>query len=225
MGRRASMALTESEYIQIKNAILNKAHDNMKIKLLCFFEIMTKTGIRPSEWKYLARAYKENETKMLRVFIPKQSKLNKAVTRTVKLPSIVWQYVSSGEYKIEERGKSWITQKTDQIKRLIIGEKFDRPLCPSDFRATFVTFIKHRGWDIFDAQACTKHANLKSLQHYFKADTDLIVAVYDSLDKDYFDSKNIAILMKRLNVADRENKLLKEKVKILENMLKEGKDV
>ena len=106
-------------------------------------------------------------------------------------------------------------KKTTEIKEIILGTEYDRPLMPHDFRHTFIMMAKHRGWDMFDVKSVTQHASLKSLEQYYQFDTDIINAVYDSLDNDYYDVKNPAKMMKQMNQLKMENSVLKAKVRSL----------
>lgn len=220
MGARKGMALTEVEYIKIK-ASIERAH---RFDLLIYFEIMVKTGIRPSDWSHLAGSYKKHQCQMFEVFIQKQSKLKEGkkpvfVKRFIKLPDMVFKAIQEGTFQLKPYGESWVRQKAQQIQKLIKGEKFYRNISPNDFRHTFVTFCKHRGFDIADVQTVTKHASLDSLMHYFDSDIDLIEQIYDSVNNDRYElMNNPKLLMQLVQRLKAELKYTKAKLKAQEEI-------
>ena len=239
MGKRCGYSLTEQEYIGIKRLLKDRKdlYYFMEVMIKTGIRRSEWKNLAEAADKYKTRSFEilipkqskvsakaKNELRHLKNissthyagnYYKRIEKLEgevKLVKRLIKLPIEVWNAIQSGEYILKPNGHEWVRQKTDQIKKIIKGTKYDRPLSPHDFRHTFIMFAKHRGWDIFDVQSTTKHASIDSLIKYYASDTDTIEAVYDSMEKDYYDITNIPKLLKRMNMLEQENKLLKEKL-------------
>ena len=119
MGKRKGMALSEAEFIGIKNLIKIKCNDKKANELLNFINIMVKTGIRRAEWHILANAYNKYLTRSFEIIIPKQTKKNKMVKRLIKIPILKYFQI----YKMENINLNHLkqiecTKKLLKLKKL-----------------------------------------------------------------------------------------------------------
>lgn len=211
MGARPSFALTEHEVIKLRNHLSELNND-----LIYYYELLIKTGIRISEFKYLAQSWNKEKKNWLVIFIPKQSNRkgsNNIIQRTIKLPTLVFKALMNNDFELQELNEEAVKYIVNRIQKEALKCDISRKISGHDFRATFINMLKHRGFDIFDVKSITGHSNLRSLEIYFSRDTDVIEQGYDSLELDAYDTKHPKLLLKEINKLKLENKVLRERLK------------
>lgn len=212
MGARPCNALTEKEIIIIQSE-LNKQDNDLKY----VFNILVYTGIRISDWSYLADEWNRNKLLWLDVFIPKQSRVKEAkrrlmIKRLIKMPTMTYKALLNKDFELASWSESNVKAKTAKIAKIANDLGISRKISPHDFRATFINMLKHRGYDIWDVQSITKHASIESLTAYFARDTDMITNAYESLEHDPYDLKHPKLLAKKLREQEDEIALLRKRL-------------
>lgn len=212
MGKRDSWALTEEEVVKLRSELSNQDNNNKYV-----FDILVYTGIRESDWRYLAKSWNETKTRWIDVYIKKQSNTskspNKVVKRHIMMPELTFNALQQKEYELKELSESAIKKYVKSIQDTAFTIGINRPISPHDLRATFINLLKHRGYDIFDIQNITQHSSLTSLVRYFTRDTDVVKQAFETLRHDRYDSMHPKLLAK-------ENNRLKDEIAILRAQLK-----